>query len=279
LVAQAIELLSQIGRLIVCYIGEDTVVAERVYAKVDYINVPAPDDRLTAVFEAVCTSHNVTGAVIAAETHQTEAFILRQLKPLSVATWLLSLAERGINTGVTFGDATATEQMIEVAPLRYLPLQRQLPVCNHNCINLFVPAAVDEWAQIVQDYVENVASELGLTVHTITVPPHHEFDSPFFHASLAHAADKCILVAGDGFYPAFLLQLLTFAKGTGLVLHPDFICPEFVAANAMPSLEGSLRAFLRGDHAARTQAGPNTGWLALSHRLVEGVSQSRPILS
>jgi len=277
LAAQAIEFLARMGRLIVCYIGEDTIAAERVYAKVDYIHVPVLDDRLTTTFDAVCTNYHVTGAVVTAAARQTEEIILTHLQPHPVATWVLSIAARGINTGVTFRDATGTEPMIEVAPLRYLPIQRQLPVCSYNCVNLFVPAAADEWAQIAQDYVENIAAEFGLPMRTITVPPHHEFDSAFFHASLTLAASKCILIASERFYPAFLLQLLALSKGIGLVLHPDFICPEYIEASAMPSLEGSLRAFLRGEHGARTQAGPDTGWLAMSDRLVERASQREPI--
>jgi hypothetical protein len=278
LVAQAIELLSQMGRLIVCYIGEDILAAERVYAKVDYVHVRALDERLAATFEVVCTDYNVTGAVVTAATRQTEEIILAQLQPHPVATWVLSIAARGINTGVMFGEASRTEQMIEVAPLRYLPIQRQPPVCSHNCINLFVSTAADEWTQIAQGYVESIAGELGLPVRTISAPPHHEFDTQFFHAALALAAGKCILIASEEFYPAFLLQLLALSKGAGLVLHPHFICPEYIEANAMPSLEGSLRTFLRGELGARTQAGPDTGWLAMSDRLVEGISQNRPIL-
>jgi len=198
------------------------------------------------------------------------------LKAHPVATWLLSIVERGINTGVTFRDPTGMEHMIELAPLRYLPLQRRSHGCDHDCISLFASAAAGEWAQIAQDYVEHVANELALTIHRVTVPLHHEFDLSFFRDALALSASKCILIASDGFYPAFLLQLLAFSKGTGLVLHPDFICPEFVEANAMPSLEGSLRTFLSSGYGARTQAGPNTGWLAMSSRLIEGVSQSKP---
>jgi len=35
----------------------------------------------------------------------------------------------------------------------------------------------------------------------------------------------------------------------------------------MPSLEGSLRAFLDGKHWARAQAGPDTGWSAVFRKL------------
>jgi hypothetical protein len=37
----------------------------------------------------------------------------------------------------------------------------------------------------------------------------------------------------------------------------------------MPSLEGSVRAFLDGKHWARTQAGPDTGWSAVFREFSE----------
>jgi len=92
----------------------------------------------------------------------------------------------------------------------------------------------------------------------VTVPPYHEFDSSFFSKALDLIADKCILIVSDGFYPAFLLQVLAFHRGASLLVHPDFICPEFVDRRDA-SLEGSLRAFLAGEQTARIQAHADTG--------------------
>jgi hypothetical protein len=115
--------------------------------------------------------------------------------------------------------------------------------------------------------VKQTAGDFGLTVRTIRVPPHYERDTAFLKAVLASLSDKCILVVSDQFYPAFILQALTLYGASFLLLHPDFICPEFVELQGMPSLAGSLQAFLDGKHSARTHAGPDTGWTAAWRQL------------
>jgi hypothetical protein len=108
----------------------------------------------------------------------------------------------------------------------------------------------------------------------VTVPPYHEFESSFYTRALDLIAEKCVLILGEDFYPAFLLQVLAFYRGASLLVHPDFICPEFIGSDDMPSVEGSLRAFLGGEHAGRTQAGPDTGWAGVWDRLSEEASRS-----
>jgi hypothetical protein len=108
----------------------------------------------------------------------------------------------------------------------------------------------------------------------VGVPPYHEFESSFYSRALDLIAERSVLILGEDFYPAFLLQVLAFYRGASLLVHPDFICPEFIGSDDMPSLEGSLRAFLGGEHAGRIQAGPDTGWAAVWDRLSEEASRS-----
>jgi hypothetical protein len=269
MVTQSIEFLAHIKPPIVCYISDESLAPDYGHAKADYIRIAALDDAASTVLDGVFANYNVTGAVVMAANRQAEESILRRLKPYRVAAWSLSIAARGINTGVAFRGAIGARDTIELAPLRYSPGARPLDTASRSHVSLFVSAAADEWARLARDYVEQMAAELALAVHTVTVPPYHEFDSAFFSKTLDQIAGKSVLIVSDGFYPAFLLQLLAFHKCASLLVHPDFICPEFVGTDEMPSLEGSVRAFLGGERAARMQAHADTGWSAVWDRLSE----------
>jgi hypothetical protein len=269
---QSIEFLAHIMPLIVCYLSEETIAPEHTHARADYVRVGAFDDSLLAVLDQAFATYNVTGAVVMTTIGTVENLILQKLRPHHVVTWSLSIISRGINTGVVFRGAIGARDAIELAPLRYPPNARQLDIHHRNHITVFIATAADEWAQLAQRYVENVAADFGISVHTVAVPPYHEFESFFYARALDQIAEKCVLILGADFYPAFLLQVLAFYKGASLLVHPDFICPEFIGSDDMPSLEGSLRAFLGGEHAGRTQAGCDTGWAAVWDRLSEQAS-------
>ena len=222
---------------------------------------------LAGVLDGVFANYNVTGAIVIATTAQTEETILRQLKCRLVATWSLSIVPRGVNTGLALRGAGGAGEVIELAPLRYSPRARPLDIGGRDQVCLFASAAADEWARIAQNYVEQLVAELGLSIHTVTVPPYHEFDSAFFLETLEGMNGKSIVIAGDGFYPAFILQVSALYKTDVLVVHPDFICPEFVGPDGLPSLEGSLRGFLSGELSARVQAHADTGWSGVWARM------------
>jgi glycosyl transferase family 1 len=269
MVTQSIEFLAHIAPPLVCYISEETVVPERVHAKAEYIRLTGLDDALPAALDEVFANYNVTGAIVTASSGRAEETILRELRSYRVAAWSLSITPGGINTGVAFRGAIGTRDAIDLAPLRYTPGARHLDIRSRNHISLFISATADEWAEIARDYVAHVAADFGLSVQTVTVPPYHEFDSSFFSRALDLLADRCVLIVSDGFYPAFLLQVLAFQRGASLLVHPDFTCPEFSGPDGMPSLEGSLRAFLGGEQAARTRAHADTGWSTVWDRLSE----------
>jgi Glycosyl transferases group 1 len=272
MISQAIEFLAHIMPPIVCYLSDETIAPDNIHAKADYLRIAGGTGgtgALPTVLDRVVRDYNVTGAVVMATTATAEANIVQQLQSYRVPTWSLSMSPGGINTGVAFRAVSASRQAIELAPLRYAPGARQVDIGSRDHISLFISAAPDEWAALARGYVENIAADFDIPVHTLTVPPYHEFDGSFFSAALDTVAPRCVLILGEGFYPAFLLQLLAFYGGVSLVVHPDFICPEFIGSDGMPSLEGSLRAFFSGQHAARTRAGPDTGWSAVWDRLSE----------
>jgi len=262
MISQSIEFLSQVTPLIVCYISEDTVAPEPVHAKADYIRIAAFDELLPHIRDTVLANYNVTSAVVIASVAQTEQAILHRLRTFAVPTWSLSLAGKGINTGVELRNIFGTRDLIELAPLRYLPNGWPLEVRRRNHVSLFIPDPASDWAQLARGCVEHAVADFGLSVHTIAVPRHHEIDATFFKTVRDVTGHKSILIVGDEFYPAFVLQILAFWSVPFLLLHPDFICPEFLELQGMPSLEGSLRAFLDGEHWARTQTGSETGWSA-----------------
>jgi glycosyltransferase involved in cell wall biosynthesis len=264
--SQSIEFLAHITPPIVCYVSEETIVPERIHAKADYIRIGG-EEMLAGVLDGVFANYNVTGAIVIATTAQTEETILRQLKTRLVATWSLSIVSRGVNSGLTFRGAGGAGDVIELAPLRYLPRVRSLDIGGGDHVCLFASAAADEWAGIARNYVEQLAAELGVSIHTVTVPPYHEFHSAFFFDTLEGMNGKSIVIADDGFYPAFILQVSALHKADVLVVHPDFICPEFVGPEGLPSLEGSLRSFLCGELSARVQAHADTGWSGVWARL------------
>ena len=269
LVSQSIEFLSQISPVIVCCISEDAVAPKKLHAEADYIRIAALEDLSSIVRDQVFAHYSVIGAVVIAAVAKTEEGVLCRLKALGVRPWSLSLAEGGINTRVVLRDTFETQAPIELTPLRYLPSDWPADIRDRNHVSLFVPNTANEWAQLARGYVERAAVEFGITVHTVPIPIHHEADPVFFKTVGDLIGQKCILIVRDAFSPAFVLQILKFWKVPFLLLNSDFICPEYLAVRGMPSLEGSVRAFLDGKHWARTQAGPDTGWSAVFREFSE----------
>jgi hypothetical protein len=159
-----------------------------------------------------------------------------------------------------------SQDIIELAPLRYLPSSWPPDLRNGDHVSLFFAESSDEWAELARDYVELVAADFGLAVHTIAVPPYHEFDAKFYKLVRDRIGGKSILIC-ENFYPTFIIQTLTLARVPFLLIHPDFICPELMESSKMPSLEGSLSAFLDRKHWARALTGPDTGWSAVFRQL------------
>jgi glycosyltransferase involved in cell wall biosynthesis len=267
MVSQSIEFLAQITPPIVCYLSEERVAPDKIHAQADFIGITGGAEALSAVLDRLFDNYSVAGAIIMTTEDQMQEKVLRQLKPRRVASWSMSIQFRGINTGVVFRGTGGAEEVIELAPLRYLPGTRPLDIAGRDHVSLFISAAADEWSRLARDCVDQLASEFGLSLRTVTVPPYHEFDSRFFSETLDAIAVKSILIVGDGFYPAFVLQLLALNRAGALLVHPDFICPEFVGPQGLPSLEGSLRAFFNGEFAGRVQAHSDTGWSAVWDRL------------
>jgi Glycosyl transferases group 1 len=269
MVSQSIEFLSQITPVVVCCISEDAVVPKKLHAKADYIRITALEDLSSIVRDRVLADYSVVGTVVIAAAAKTEEAAICQLKALGVAPWSLSLAGGGINTRIVLRDTFETQPLLELAPLRYLPTDWPVDIQGRNYVSLFVPDTADEWAQLARGYVEHAAVEFGIAVHTAPIPIHHETDPVFFKMVGDLIGQKCILIVHDAFSPAFVLQILKFWNIPFLLLNSDFICPEYLAAQGMPSLEGSVRAFLDGKHRARTQAGPDTGWSAVFREFSE----------
>ena len=277
MVSQAIEFFSQITPAIVCCISEDRLVTEPVHAEADYLRITACDDLLRAMRDNVFANYNLAGAVVIAATAQTERSVLCQLRPFGVATWSLSLIGKGVNTGAALRNTSGAQGLIELAPLRYLPNGWPPDIRARKHISLFVVDTSDEWVRLARDYVEFVAVDFGLVIHTIPVPSRHETDPTFFKTALDRIGHKCILIVCDDFYPAFILQALAFSRTPFLLLHPDFICPELVELSGLPSLEGSLRAFFDGEHWARTLADSETGWSEVFRQI--NASRNAPVPS
>jgi glycosyltransferase involved in cell wall biosynthesis len=267
MISQSIELLSQATPVIVCYISEETVVTEHIHAKADYLRTAACDELLERMRAGIFANYNVTGTVVIAGTAQTERAVLSELRSLEMTTWSLGLAQSGINTGAVLRDTFGSRDPIELAPLRYRPNSWPQDLRDRKHVSLFIAESDNEWTELARDYVELAAADFGLAVRTITVPPYHEFDPKFYKLVHDHIGDKPILIVGDDFYPTFIIQALTLSHVPFLLIHPDFICPEIMESPGMPSLEGSLRAFLDGKHWARAHAGPDTGWSAVFRQL------------
>jgi hypothetical protein len=267
MISQSVELLSQITPVIVCYISEETVVTEHIYAKADYLRIAACDELLAKMRDGVFANYNVTGTVVIACAPQTERAVFSELRRLEGTTWSLGLAQSGINTQAVLRDTFGSGDPIELAPLRYRPNSWPPGPRDRKHVSLFIAESGNEWTELARDYVELVAADFGFSVHTMTVPSYHEFDPQFYKLARDRIGDKSILIVGDDFYPTFIIQALTLCHMPFLLIHPDFICPELMESSRMPSLEGSLRAFLDGKHWARAQAGPDTGWSAVFRQL------------
>jgi glycosyltransferase involved in cell wall biosynthesis len=267
MISQSIELLSQITPVIVCYISEETVVTERIYAKADYLRITACDELLAKMHNVVFANYNVTETIVIACATQTERAVLSELRRFEVTTWSLGLAHSGVNTGAVLRDAFGSQHLIELAPLRYLPNSWPSDRRDRKHVSLFVAENGDEWTELACDYVELVAADLEFSIHTITVPAYHEFDPKFYKLVREGIGGKSILMVCENFYPTFIIQALTLGRIPFLLIHPDFICPELMEPSGTPSLEGSLRAFLEGKHWARTLAGPDSGWSAVFRQL------------
>jgi glycosyltransferase involved in cell wall biosynthesis len=266
MISQSIELLSQITPVIVCYICEEMVVTQHICAKADYVRITACDELLAKLRDVVFANYNVAETVIIACAPQTERAVLSHLRGFEVTTWSLGLAHSGINTKAVLHNTIGSQDIIELAPLRYLPSSWPADLRNRDHVSLFVAESGDEWAELARDYVELVAADFGLAVHTIAVPPYHEFDAKFYKLVRDRIGGKSILIC-ENFYPTFIIQTLTLARVPFLLIHPDFICPELMESSKMPSLEGSLSAFLDRKHWARALTGPDTGWSAVFRQL------------
>jgi len=267
MISQSIELLSQITPVIICYICEEMVVTQRICAKADYVRITACNELLLKLRYVVFANYKVTETIIIACAPRTERTVLSHLRRFEVTTWSLALAHNGINTRAVLRNTMGSQDIIELAPLRYLPSSWPPDLRNGDHVSLFVAESSDEWAELARDYVELVAADFGLAIHTIAVPSYHEFDSSFYKLMRDRIGVKSILIACENFYPTFIIQTLTLCRVPFLLIHPNFICPELMESSRMPSLEGSLRGFLDGKHWARALAGPDTGWSAVFRQL------------
>ncbi|MGO9743343.1 MAG: glycosyltransferase [Roseiarcus sp.] len=268
-IAQAIEYLCQIERVVVICKSREALVGDRVHCEFDYVSLGDSDIR--TIIEEVAVQFDISAFILAETSVKLAA---AGFDKVARHVWMLKFVE---SHGQGSGKASALidtaprndRKPIVLSPVRYLPLS-SVRTLHAKQVALFAPEKIGEWEEIVIDAAKRLIAARGLTIRVVRVPEYYEFEPRFFNAVIDEGASRCLLVEPHG-WERVVMQVQRERGGASMIIREGHTVPEVLSDAGKPSLWGSIEAFLASGGSANVVANANTGW----DRIWDALSSSR----